>query len=265
MTNPLRFTVLRPDGTQGSPVARAVACESAIAIEINGIGYAVMMATPHDLEDFVVGFCLAEQLISHAGQIETVDVHAAEEGAIVRVRMSGAGSGKILERARQRVSEGSCGLCGLESLEQVMRPLVPVSARLAVETAAIFRALSLLPAHQPANAATGAMHAAAFCAPTGEILVSREDVGRHNALDKLLGALARAGVNPATGFLLLTARCSFELVQKAVIANCPLLVTVSAATSLALAQAQAHGLTLISLARADAALLGHNPEKASAP
>jgi FdhD protein len=136
----------------------------------------------------------------------------------------------------------------------VMRPLPSISAMLDVTEDAIFASLRNLGAHQPLNAATGAAHAAAFCGPDGTILAVREDVGRHNAFDKLLGALAKAETAASGGFMLLTARCSFELVQKAVIANCPLLVTISAPTSLAATQAKRHGLRLISLARSDSAL-----------
>jgi FdhD protein len=139
----------------------------------------------------------------------------------------------------------------MDNLDEVMRPLPVVRAKLAVTPAAVFAALEALHKHQPLNQATGACHAAAFCDPAGTIRVVREDVGRHNALDKLLGALALADIKPSQGFLLLTARCSFELVQKAILANCPLLVTISAATDLAAETAAKHGLSLISLARRD--------------
>ena len=142
----------------------------------------------------------------------------------------------------------------MDNLEQVMRPLPPVTAGIDVADLAIFSALSALRTHQTLNAETGSAHAAAFCAPDGSIIIAREDVGRHNALDKLIGALASAVIDPANGFILLTARCSLELVQKTILANCPMLVTISAATDLAIDTAAKCGLRLVSLARPDGAL-----------
>jgi FdhD protein len=249
-----RFEVLMPQARSRNVVDRPLAIEAPIAIEYNGIGYAVMMATPIDLEDFAIGFSLSDEVIDSASDIKGIDVHEAEQGWIVRIQLPPEKIAGVEARARLRVSESSCGLCGLENLEQVMRPLPTISAMLDVTEDAIFASLRNLGAHQPLNAATGAAHAAAFCGPDGTILAVREDVGRHNALDKLLGALAKAEIAASGGFMLLTARCSFELVQKAVIANCPLLVTISAPTSLAAAQAKRHGLRLISLARSDSAL-----------
>lgn len=244
------FEEVCADGRRAQ-IERAIPVETPIAVEFNGIGYAVMMATPSDLEDYATGFALSEGLIESAADILSVEATEVEQGWLLRVQLPAERIEPVLTRARRRVSESSCGLCGMDNLDEVMRPLRKVAAKLDVADDAIFRALAALSDHQPLNAATGAAHAAAFCDATGEILVVREDVGRHNALDKLLGALARDNISPATGFILLSARCSFELVQKAVIANCPLLVTVSAATSLAVELAQKSGLRLISLARAD--------------
>jgi len=241
-------------GAAPRDLTRALAVEAPVAIEINGIGYAVMMATPADLEDYALGFCLSEQLIASPTDFVSADAVEVERGWMLRVQLEAADAAPLLERARLRLAEGSCGLCGIESLEQVLRPLPPVSARLAVDDAAIFRAVAGLPDHQPLGRETRAVHAAAFCDAAGAILLAREDVGRHNAFDKLLGAMARNGLGAADGFVVLTARCSFELVQKAVIAGCPMLVTVSAASTLAVEQAAAHGLRLMSLARADSML-----------
>jgi FdhD protein len=243
------------DGRPPRALDRPLVEEAPVAIEINGIGYAVMMATPADLADYALGFCLSEQLIASAGAFVSADaVEVPSGGWMLRVLIEGNDAAPLLERARLRLAEGSCGLCGIESLEQVLRPLVPVSARLALEPDAVFRAVGALGDHQRLGRATRAAHAAAFCAPDGTIRLVREDVGRHNAFDKLIGALARAGIDPATGFVLLTARCSFELVQKAVIANVPVLATISAASTMAIDQARAHGLTLYSLAREDSLL-----------
>ena len=213
------------------------------------------MATPADLADYALGFCLSEQLIADAGQFVSADAFAVPGGGwMLRVQLDAPAAGPLIDRARLRLAEGSCGLCGIESLEQVLRPLAPVSARLEVSKAAVFRAVAALHDRQALGRVTRAAHGAAFCNVEGTILLLREDVGRHNAFDKLIGALAHAGIDPAPGFVLLTARCSFELVQKAVIANVPVLVTISAASTMAVEQARAHGLTLYSLARDDSLL-----------
>jgi FdhD protein len=237
------------------PSARAIPVEAAVSIEVNGIGYAVMMATPADLEDFVTGFALSERIITCADEIEQIDVHPVPEGWIARMQVDPARSGSLLERVRTRASESSCGLCGLENLEQIARPLPPITVSLSLAPEALFTALNALRDHQPLNAETGGAHAAAFCTPTGTIQLVREDVGRHCAFDKLIGAMARAKIDAATGFFLLSSRCSYELVEKAVIARCPVLVTISTATSLAVERARAAGLTLYALARPDAALI----------
>ncbi|MBB3859426.1 FdhD protein [Novosphingobium hassiacum] len=249
------FTEHFADGSAPRGIARALAEEAPIALEINGVGYAVMMATPTDLEDYALGFCLSEQLIASPAEFVSADAAAVDAGGwMLRIQLAASGAAPLLERARLRLSEGSCGLCGIESLEQVMRPLAPVSAELDVDPAAIFRAVDALGDLQVLGRETRAAHAAALCAADGSIRLVREDVGRHNALDKLLGAAARAGHAIADNFILLTARCSFELVQKAVIAGCPLLVTISAASTLAVDQARAHRLRLMSLARPDSLL-----------
>lgn len=253
-SKPVEFAVLKPDGTTGL-MERAIIVEAPIAIEYNGIGYAVMMATPIDLEDYAVGFSMSEGLISSADEIQALDLYKAELGWILRIQLPQENAEKVISRARQRVSESSCGLCGMDNLEEVMRPLPQVTARIEVADAAMFTALSTLRSCQILNALTGSAHAAAFCAPDGSILMTREDVGRHNALDKLIGSLARNDIDISAGFVILTARCSLELVQKAIIANCPMLVTISAATDLAINLAAKSGLRLISLARADSALV----------
>lgn len=238
-----------------APILRSVPVEAPIAFEVGGIGYAVMMATPADLIDYAIGFALSEGLARGAEDILGVQTHAVEGGWVVRLTLPPEGAQRAVARARVRVTESSCGLCGIDNIAQILRPLPPLTARLSVDRSAISRALADLPAHQPLSRATGAVHAAAFCTPAGEIVVAREDVGRHNALDKLIGALARQGIDPATGFFLLTARCSYELVEKTVRAGCPMLVTISAPTTLAAERAIGAGLTLVTLARPDAALV----------
>lgn len=243
------------DSAAAVPAERSLAVEAPVAFEYNGIAYAVMMATPVDLEDFAIGFTLSERLADRVDEIVAMDIAEVDLGWIVRIELPPHRAEPIRERARLRLVEGSCGLCGIESIEQVMRPLRVIDAALRVERAAIGRALAALQDRQPLGRETGAMHAAAFCSPDGAIVGLREDVGRHNALDKLLGSLARQAFDPASGFLLLTARCSYELVEKTVLAGCPILVTISAPTSLAAARAAAAGLTLVSLARSDGALI----------
>ena len=240
-------------------LTRSVAIETPVSIEVGGIGYAVMMATPTDLEDYALGFALNEGLVETADQIRRIDAHPIEGGWALRIWLPPERNAVALERARKRVSESSCGLCGIENIEQVLRPLPPVTARITTDRDAIAAALAALRDHQPLGRATGAVHAAAFCSPAGAILFAREDVGRHNALDKLIGALARARIDAATGFILLSARCSYELVEKTVRAGCPMLVTISAPTSLAAERAVQAGLTLVTLARADSALVVSDP------
>lgn len=247
------FIQIASDG-EPCPVARDVPLERPIALEFNGIGYAVMMATPCDLEDFATGFALSEQLVADAGQVLGIDCHTTDDGEIVRVTLSSNRSETLLERVRHRTSDSSCGLCGIESLQQAMRPLPLVPTEAAISTAAVFRALAGLRDFQPLNRSTGAVHAAAHCSRHGDILAVREDVGRHNAFDKLIGAMRRAGADWDGGFALLSSRCSYELVEKAALAGCATLVTISAATDLAISRAQSCGLTLLVLARPDSFL-----------
>jgi FdhD protein len=251
-----RFLRLTPDGGRAE-IERPLAVEMPVAVEINGLGYAVMMATPSDLVDFAYGFCRSERLIDARDDLVEVDTHDTDQGVILRITLVPERVERVVERVRHRVSESSCGLCGIENLEQALRPLPALTPAPPVEDAAIFRALAGLRAHQPLNAATGAVHAAAACTADGTIRLAREDVGRHNAFDKLNGAMLREGQGWDGGFALLSARCSYELVEKAVLAGCPMLVTVSAPTSLAVSRAAEAGLRLVALARSDAALLSH--------
>ena len=242
------------DGSR-KPVSREWVPEVPVALEFNGLSYAVMMATPADLEDFAFGFALGEGLATAPGDISDIAVAEVEHGWIVRAQLSGLGIEQLTERVRTRVAESSCGLCGIENLEAVARPLPQVPAHEKLNAAAIFAALAALRDHQPLGKATGAAHAAAFALPEGTILHAREDVGRHNALDKLVGALASARQHPAQGFILSSARCSYEIVEKSVRSGAHTLVTISLPTSMAVARARAAGLSLWCLARADSVLL----------
>lgn len=231
-----------------------MAIEQPIAIEFNGIGYAVLMASPEALDDLAIGFAHAERLIDAARDVIDIAVHATGQGMIVRVQLEGERAARVTERVRHRATDSSCGLCGIENLEQAIRSLPPLRAATCATDAAIWRALSALPQHQPLNRATGAAHAAAACAADGTIRLAREDVGRHNAFDKLIGAMLRQGLKWDGGFALLSSRCSYELVEKAVLAGCPMLATISAPTSLAVEQARTAGLPLRVLVRPDAML-----------
>ncbi|MCJ2186770.1 formate dehydrogenase accessory sulfurtransferase FdhD [Novosphingobium sp. 2638] len=237
----------------------AVPVEAPVAIETNGIAYAVMMATPLDLEDFVTGFLVAEGLAG-PGEVGDVALHAVENGAwgtghVARVNLPPDRLGPILERARRRVGDSSCGICGIEGVEAALRPLPSLPRRSKAAPEAIRRALDMFAERQPLGRLTRATHAAAFCSEEGDVLLVREDVGRHNALDKLTGALARQGLAAAEGFIVMTSRCSYELVEKTVRAGCPLLVTISAPSDLAVRRAKAAGLALAVVARDDSMLL----------
>lgn len=238
---------------------RAVPIEVPIALEYCGLGYAVMMASPDNLEDFILGHAVAEGLVQTAADVTEVDVAPVQGGWIVRAQLPEAAREAIFARARTRVSDSSCGLCGVDSISEALRPSPVVTATIKTSRNAIARALAGLYNHQPLNLATGAAHAAAFCDADGNILHVREDVGRHNALDKLIGAMGWNGTGMADGFILLSARCSFELVEKSVRSGAPMLVTISAPTSLAVERAKAAGLTLLALARADSALVINDP------
>jgi FdhD protein len=242
-----------PDGRR-TRIDRAIAVETPIAIELNGIGYAVMMASPTDLIDFAYGFALSERLIDRADQIIDVDIHATDLGRIMRITLAPEQADRVAGRVRHRISDSSCGLCGIENLEMALRPLSPITSVSTADDAAVFRALDALSDDQPLNHETGAVHAAAACSSDGAIRIVREDVGRHNAFDKLIGAMARQGLGWDGGFALLSSRCSYELVEKAVLADCPMLVTISAPTSLAIDRARQAGLKLAVLARRDALL-----------
>ena len=250
------ITILRPDSITAGE--RAIAVEVPVAIEIDGLGYAVMMMTPADLAEFTTGFLLTERLADNADDIRDIDIFEAEAGRIVRVGLSDRCKGRIHDRVRHRTSDTSCGLCGISGLEQLRKPVPKTPLKPDTPVEAVFAALGGLRAHQPLNAATGAIHAAATCDREGRIVAAYEDVGRHNALDKLVGGIAIAR-QPVDGFILVTSRISFEMVDKALIAGAPMLVGISAPTSLAIDHAREHGLTLLALARSDAILVVNDP------
>lgn len=238
---------------------KSVAQESPVAFEINGLGYAVMLATPCDLEDFATGFAASEGLIESADDIVSLDIATVERGTILRLALPESQVAHLRERLRLRLVEGSCGLCGLETIDEVLGSPSHITSRPLISAEAIEIALGAFRDFQPMGRETGAMHAAAFSDATGAIIAAREDIGRHNALDKLVGHMMRSGINPAEGFILLSARCSYELVEKTTRAGTPALVTISAASDLAIQRACETGLTLVSLARDDGALVMNDP------
>lgn len=251
--SPKSFQRVAADGERGT-VTRELAEEVPVALEFNGFGYAVLMATPTDVEDLVGGFLLAERLLGPADALPDAIIHRTDRGIVARANLPPERSPTLFERVRYRTSDSSCGLCGIENIEQAIRPLPRVTTRSDAANAAIFRALDGLAAHQALNVRTGAVHAAALADAQGGIRLVREDVGRHNALDKLIGAMRRRGLGWDGGFALLSSRCSYELVEKAALADCPLLVTISAPTRLAVQRAEEAGLALCVLARPDAFL-----------
>ena len=250
---PVAVGRLRSDGRR-EPAERMLAVEAPVAVSYNGIGYAVMMLTPVDLDDFALGFSLSERIAPIPADVQEVAVQDTGRGWLLDIRVPDERLATVVERARTRVGESSCGLCGLDSLDTVLRPL-PRLTPLPVTPDAIFAALSAIGDRQSLGRATGAAHAAAWVDGDGTIRLVREDVGRHSAFDKLIGAMARAGTDPASGFALLTSRCSYELVEKAATAGIATLVTISAATSLAVARAAEAGIALHHLARADSVLV----------
>ncbi|WP_035711781.1 MULTISPECIES: formate dehydrogenase accessory sulfurtransferase FdhD [Bradyrhizobium] len=234
------------------PIAssRRVAEERPIAITYNGSTYAVMMASPADLVDFGFGFSLSEGIVANSDAILSVDVIELELGCEVRIWLDDSYAHLLAKRRRAMVGPVGCGLCGIESLEQACPPPVHVVGQGGFRPSDILEAMRSLRPLQHHNQATGAMHAAAFW-DGDDIRLVREDVGRHNALDKLAGAVARAGLERSRGALLITSRVSVELVQKAARMGVPLLVAVSAPTSLAIETAERAGVTLVAVARDD--------------
>src|SRR4051812_24864545 len=245
------YQLLRRDADGVESHSEPVAEEVPVAMVFNGLSHVVMMASPTDLEDFALGFSLTEGIIESKSELTDCETQRAGEGIEARIEISGRAFFRLKEHRRALQGRTGCGLCGVESLEQALRDLPKLNSELRVRPQAIHRALDGLPALQGLNRVTHALHAAAFCMPDGGIIGVREDVGRHNALDKLIGALARDGVDTGKGFALITSRCSFEMAQKAISAGIPVLAAVSAPTHLAIKLAESYDLTLLALARAD--------------
>lgn len=251
----------------GRPSARSetVAAECPIALVYNGVSHAVMMASPVDLVDLGLGFSIAEGIVGELAEVGSVDVVDMVLGMEVRLEIPTARAAALDERRRSMTGGTACGLCGIISIERAIRPLPSAAAGPRVAASAIAVALEALPATQATNRLTGAMHAAAMVSTAGEILLVREDVGRHNALDKLVGAAALIGIDPGKGFLVLTSRCSTEMVQKAVTAGFTILVAISAPTSLAISLAEEANLTLAAFARGHSFTVYTGSERIACP
>lgn len=240
-------------GIQGAPSHDwdIIAEEIPVAMVYNGVSHAVMMATPCDLEDFAVGFSLSEGILQRPDQLFTIEVKPSAEGVTVEMHIAGDCYARLQQQRRNMAGRTGCGLCGTESLAHVVRAIPLVTAQAIPADDVIQRALRDLKKHQPLQLQTGATHGAAWCNSSGEILLAREDVGRHNALDKLIGARIRELGNQAfaDGFVIISSRASFEMVQKSACVGISSLVAVSAPTALAIREARNSGMNLIGFAR----------------
>ncbi len=240
--------------------ARALPEEGPVALSYDRVGFAVMMASPGDLADFAVGFSLSEGIVRDPAEITELEIVTVPAGIECRMSLAPASRAALAARRRRIAGPVGCGLCGLETLEQAMRPSEPVVSAARFTAAFIAEAMAGMAPLQVLNRQTRAAHAAGFLRPGGTMLL-REDIGRHNALDKLIGAAARQGVNGADGVLLLTSRVSLDLVQKAARFGAPVLAAISVPTARAVRDAEAAGITLVAVARDDGFEVFSHPER----
>ena len=239
---------VRPGDTR--EISRSLPEEVAVAMVYDGTTHAVMMATPADIHDFAIGFSLTEGVVSDSGQVGDFELVEHAQGIEARMWLSDGCGAALSARRRQMAGPVGCGLCGIDSLEQAVRALPHVgSGGTTLTRSELASASDALRAHQPLHDRTNAVHAAGFLSPGAGIIAAREDVGRHNALDKVIGAMARQGMDPAQGAFVLTSRISVEMVQKCAMAGCPVLIAVSAPTAHALRLADDAGITLAAFAR----------------
>ncbi|WP_144778412.1 formate dehydrogenase accessory sulfurtransferase FdhD [Marinobacter maritimus] len=238
-------------GIEGARTHDLVAEEIPVAMIYNGVSHAVMMASPCDLEDFALGFCLSEGILQRPDQLFSIEIKPGENGIEVDMHISGDCYARLREQRRNMAGRTGCGLCGTESLAHVVRTLERMAPQPLPGDEAVQEALQNLKNHQPLQLQTGATHGAAWCDTQGRIVLAREDVGRHNALDKLIGARLREYGDQAfgEGFALISSRASFEMVQKSASVGISTLVAVSAPTALAIREAQKSGMNLIGFAR----------------
>jgi len=251
MSNWRRVTVStwHPDETGMAPREDRIAAEVPVALTYNRVSHVVMMATPSDLEDLAVGFSVTEGLVGSPSDLLGIRVVPRPGGLELAMTITDDWFDRLATRRRNMAGRTGCGLCGAENIEQALRSPPPVRGTLEVRHAALQRAVGALHRHQPLQADTGATHGAAWCDPDGAVQQLREDVGRHNALDKLIGSLLRDRRDPGSGFALVSSRASYEMVYKAAAAGIELLVAVSAPTTLAVDFAERCGVTLVGFAR----------------
>jgi FdhD protein len=266
---PVDAPLVIPAGTRGVPVQRhadsraddCVADEVPIALEYNGISHAVMLATPLDLEDFALGFSLTEEIVDSRADVRDIEVVDGWGGMTVQMEIASACFARLKDKRRSLTGRTGCGLCGAESLPQAVKRPEPLHSEARFASAAVSRAMRALDGLQPLRAATGATHAAGFANAAGDVLLVREDVGRHNALDKLVGAMLTARLAPQDGFVVVTSRASYEMAGKTVRAGCSLLAAVSGVTGLAIELAHDANLALIGFARGDKLNIYTHPER----
>jgi FdhD protein len=238
--------------------------ETPVAFSYAGTTHAVMMASPADFEDFALGFSLTEGIVSSPGEIEAIEVEDLGAGIDIRIGLRDQANTRFEARRRRLAGPVGCGLCGIESIEEAMRSVNDVRrSTLTLSANDITQAVALLSRQQPLHAQTGAVHAAGFYMPGKGIVAAREDVGRHNALDKLAGALAKAGIDGATGAVVVTSRVSVEMVQKTAAIGAPFIIAVSAPTVLAIRTAEEAGMTLVALVRGEDFDVFTRPERVS--
>jgi FdhD protein len=260
-----RRDFVRLEGNHAVGGAAAVAEEVPVALVYNGIPHVVMMCTPADYEDFAVGFSLSEEIVASAADIASCTAIPYSQGVETQVVIPEEAAAQLAQRGRQLVGRTGCGLCGVQTIGDALRPPRRVGDGFSIAPEGLWRAEAALSGRQPINQSTGAVHAAAWATADGELQVVREDVGRHNALDKVIGALARQGIDPATGFVVMTSRASYELVQKASVAGVQVLAAVSRPTGLAVRLAEASGLTLIALLRGQSANIYAHSQRVRQP
>jgi len=264
---PARSTVSAHRMTGGKAVASVenLIEEVPVALVYNGVSHAVMLASPSDLEDFALGFSLSEGILHARGELYNCELVTTPEGIEVRLDIAAARMFGLQARRRSLAGRTGCGLCGVESLQAALRTPAPVPPRKALRAAAIQRVLADFSAWQPLHRATGAAHAAAWASNDGIVQLVREDVGRHNALDKLIGALAKCRIDPASGFAVVTSRASYEMVQKAAAAGIGLLAAISAPTAFAVRVAETANVTLVGLARPGRMTAYSHPDQLTGP
>jgi FdhD protein len=246
------------DGTLAA-TTDLVAEEVPVALVYHDVPHVVMLATPADLEDYGVGFTLSEGLVARMDEIRGVEVTRGAGVADVHLSVAWERFTQLLQRRRNLAGRTGCGLCGAETAADAIRAPAPVPAGVTISAAQMHAAIEQLGTRQPINARTGSVHAAAWVRPQEGIQLVREDVGRHNALDKSIGALARAGADFSSGYMLITSRASYEMVQKCATLGISLLVALSAPTAFAVRLAEQTGLTLVAFARRDRHVVYANP------